>query len=537
MYAMPNKIKNINDLVKLHDEPFFLKNFKERYFTNLPMMASHLFGANLTYQQIDILNRVNFKGGRLCVPSGHGTGKTFIIGVLCSCFMLLFPQSIVRILAPKREQITTYSFKEIIKCFNNFTTRSEWGFMSRFFQINDTRIYVKNYKKSWYIEPISAQKNKSERLAGQHNRWLLLVIDEASGVEDGHILSSLGALTDAFNSCVMFSQHTRNSGKFNDFITIQSKEQGGIWDVLRLSSENSPLVTKESINFWKMTYTANEYDVKCRGLSPSQEEGVLLGITAVDNCFNEKSWLNKYNFTTVFSADLAYVGQRDSTVLIECSMCKVEIKNKEVIFCILRNIEIYRESNKKMPIEFVETVFAPKVISKARKIKKQVKACLDANAGGHEAGQRALELFENTDNNIDIDYMPIKWGSKKMSLSHQARFLNQRAKAYVLMKECIDNNRFYIGKEATVKSGYKTRLKSELIELPFKYTKGSFKYQMLDKESMAKKGISSPDVADAIAQCFLMDINSSIENIGIELEEDLAVEKEEDEYLDIEVIM
>ena len=207
------------------------------------------------------------------------TGKTFTIGIMVPAVLLLFPLSIVRIQSPTMDQIKL-SFKEIKSNFTRLKEKrktngeykpSPWAFLVNYFQFNTKEIYVKGYKESWYLESRTAPRGEGEKLAGQHNRYYFLVFDEMSGIEDSHINPSLGALSETINSCIGFSQHSKNSGKFHDFMTNQSIEKGGSWKTHILNSEESPRVSNKALRDWKSTYNDNEYRVRVKGLPPLSE--------------------------------------------------------------------------------------------------------------------------------------------------------------------------------------------------------------------------------------------------------------------------
>lgn len=366
---MKEQLKNIKDFELLHADPYFREKFVRRYINNLNLMAFELFGTELTYQQVEVLENVDFRGGRLVVPSGHGTGKTFLIGFISVAFILLFPKSIVRIQAPKLEQITKFSFKEISSCLNKLRrgyyvgdklVKSEWSFLANFFQVNTTLIYIKHYKVLWYIEPATAPKGEPTNLSGQHNWAYLLIVDEASGVEDTHMSASLGALSETFNSCICFSQHTRNTGIFHESVE-GADGKDSIWRCVRLNSELSPRVTKESLESWKATYTPDEYRVRVQGRKPSRDKGFLLSEGDIYDMFKSKTKREKKPHLIV-SIDIAYIGIHNNNV---CSFIKAYdvdgVVHREVYKHILLNeddvIDDDRMKKNILPTRFVEFIF------------------------------------------------------------------------------------------------------------------------------------------------------------------------------------
>jgi len=74
---------NYSTLPQIFNHPYYIELFRKRYTLDIPLFAKEVLGTRLTYQQVDIYKLHNPYGGRLAVPSGHGIGKTRLIGVLC----------------------------------------------------------------------------------------------------------------------------------------------------------------------------------------------------------------------------------------------------------------------------------------------------------------------------------------------------------------------------------------------------------------------------------------------------------------------
>ncbi len=551
-------LKNCKNLLEIHESEYYQKHFIEKYINNLPRLAFEVFGKKLTYQQIEIIEKHDWIGGRMAVPSGHGIGKTFFIGFLATAHLLLFPKSITRIQAPKEDQVTKFSFKEIKSMISALDTpvrvdtrlvKSEWAFLANHIQQNTTLIYAKGFKESWYIEPATAPKGDPTNLSGQHNWSYLLLLDECSGIPDTHIDGSLGALSEKFNSCIAFSQHTRTSGRFHEFVTTSSKAQGGVWEVVRMNSEQSPRVTASAIRAWRATYTENEYNVRVLGLPPLFEDGFLLNTLEAQRAYSKKGkeWIDTLSFDTLtFSTDVAYTGLRDSSVITEMRVAVVtDVTGKQKLYIIVDEIDVFQGKNAKLPTDLSQAVFN-NLLKRLDWDKDYLfkRLPIDATAGGHEAYTKLDEKVQGAGLE-DALVQGITWGSGRLVGFDKKRFLNQRAKANVMLKEAVAENRFYINTNK-----YKTRVLNELSHIPFTFTM-DFRYKILSKQEMAKQGIRSPDIIDTFSQQFLvayvqtenseveeteemedeeieLETEESLDDLGVDLDEDLDDEVFED---------
>lgn len=484
----------------------------------------------------------------------RNTGKTKFIGNISAGFLLLFRKSIVRIQAPKQEQVTKFSFKEIQSSLDN--TKKErvigddlryipkWGFLTKFIQFNNTLIYIKGYKTKWYIEASTAPKGDPTNLSGQHNEYYLLIMDEASGIEDTHIEASLGGLSERFNSCIMFSQHTRLQGKFHNFISYQNVEKGGVWHTLRLSSIYSPRVDKKQLLNWFSTYTEDEIRVRVKGLPPEHQSGTLISDNQAYSLYENDNTIFKDSSkfdTLIFSYDLGYTGYRDSSVVsISEAYAFVDDITKRVKKNFkLMDIYRYNGMNGKLPMEFIQEVF--KIILKTIDTYSEngiffnrIVVIGDATAGGKEPFVRLEEMFLEL-GKYDIEFKGLMWGSERLYFEDKQRFINARAKAFVNLKEVLEERRF---KAYTQKS--KDATLNELKNIFYSFD-SKFRYKILSKEEMKKKGVNSPDIGDTLAQMMLIDFEDAevLQNFKDNQQDDELIEMDifddvqDDEIIDI----
>jgi hypothetical protein len=616
---------------QLYTHPLFRKHFIERYINNLPLMALELFGLKVTHQQRKVLEALDFRQGRLAVPSGHGchgvdtpimlydggvkmvqdvklgdllmghdgtkrtvislargeetlyeietsdgiksiynashvlclvdevggeveielkdflelwgrggcggglgfykktktfssvkfdikkitelgkgryygftllednrfldgnsfvqsnTGKTATIGFITTAFQLLFPYSIVRIQAPQLKQVTNFSFKEINKYLETLESPiyidgehkyRMWSFLPSRFQRNIQKIYNKEYREAWYIEAKTAPKGRSENLSGQHQWAYLLIGDEASGIEDDHIKASLGGLTEKFNSCILFSQHTRLNGFFHEAVELLDR-----WKVVRLSSEESPLVEKRAIEEMRQSYNENEYRVRVLGLPPLYTDGNLLTPQEAKEVFTKEEWKGKDTpigelDTLIITVDVAYRGVRNNSVITKTRV------NRELLNTYSTNLTTLK------PTKAAIKAFEAGLMELSTKRYKRIIIALDATAGGAEAYEELEKRVSELDNDT-LECIDIVWGSARLIGRDKMVYRNQRAKAYAKLQEVVISKQLFISTRVQ-----EIRTIKELSNIPFRYTGDDFKLQIASKDEME---IDSPDIADTLA--------------------------------------
>ncbi len=532
------QLKSCSNLFDIVKSDYYHENFYKKYVHDIPLFALEMFDIELTWQQAKICGKIDYLGGRLAVPSGHGIGKTALEAIISIHFILLHEQSINRYIAPKISQITKFVFKEISAKLSAMQKPREvegnivynkWGFLSNFFIVNATLIYIKGFQTSWYIEPATAPKNEGEKLSGQHNRYYLLILEEASGIEDSHIEGSLGAVSEEFACVLAFSQHTKNIGYFNDFVRNKSKVQGGVWDVVRCSSLESPLVSNKAIKDWKNTFTDDQYRIRVLGLYGKTNDGNLLSDELVEKVFTKKDWVDNFvPNNNVLSVDVAVSGFRDKSVRLKMQVRSEFKNNKDELYIVIKEIQIPKINKRYLK----PTAMANNTIQELYKMRASVSYNMIDNAtilwDANTIGNEAFDRLESKATEVDFFSVfcePITWGSKgRMQRAERSIYLNERAKAYWKLKELIDNDRVYCSEEVA----YAGILKKELMQLPFVITSGGLIKMVAKKDTSFK----SPDIADCLAQVMLGDYPQIEARATGEEDNDSDIEYDIQDFLD-----
>lgn len=136
--------------------------------------AEHVFGAHLWSKQAEILRSV-WDNPRTGVKSCHGSGKTFLAAVALHTFLHAFPDAIVITTAPTWEQVRRLLWKEANRIHAQ-TLRRGVNLGSK---CHTTDCEVDD---AWFALGLST--NDPNRFVGHHAPYILIVIDEAFGVDD-----------------------------------------------------------------------------------------------------------------------------------------------------------------------------------------------------------------------------------------------------------------------------------------------------------------------------------------------------------------
>jgi len=522
-----------NTFDEVFNSYYYQEHFLKRYLMNIPLMAYEVLDTPLTWQQWEICDMHDPYGGRLAVPSGHGCGKTKLIGVLSAHHMLTAQNSITRVQAPKLEQITKLSFGEVVNVvdkmrgninINGKVEPNKWAFLAKFFVFTVTRIYIKSYPTQWYIESAVAKRGESNSLSGQHNWSYLLILDEACGIEDGHIVASLGGLTEEKNSCIAFSQHANTNSMFHLFVTSLSVDNDGVWRVNRLSSYESPLVSDKALANFIATYTDDELRVRVEGLYPLETTGNLFSLEDMKKIYEpDKKWLDGIEWTSrVFTTDIAYKGIRDSSVTIRLNLaCVVNELGIMKYFVEVTDIEVFHKATKMRPTEVGEKAIKDmvgEIWEEDGYTYEEYVNGVDASSGGYETFLTMEDAAHSSQEQIEV--FGLEWGGNdRLSNIERGMYVNERAKGYVLLKETIDGGRFFINCK-----NHKTRVLTEMENIPL-FRDGKFRYQIASKKDMKSR---SPDILDCCAEIFIMPYQDSTSRNAYLLDDKAEIKKKKE---------
>lgn len=150
---------------------------------------------------------VNHEGKtQISVRSSHGPGKTFGIAMLAHWFNFCFPGRVLAT-APKFSQVKTQLFAE----FRKIRKRAQPWYQ--------TIIDCGEIKASWFKDPdwcmLADSASNPENIAGKHWQYLLVLVDESSGVPESLWPVIEGALSvGVMLILVMISNPTKNTGTF-----------------------------------------------------------------------------------------------------------------------------------------------------------------------------------------------------------------------------------------------------------------------------------------------------------------------------------
>lgn len=223
----------------------------------------------ITWQQVEILKTIELAlkdeaPRRISVVAGRGIGKSTTLSWLIIWFLFCFTDSQVACTAPTSDQMHNVLWKELSLWLNKLPKT-----ISSLFEWQSGYLRIRESPDVWFASAKTARKENVEALAGVHGKHVLLIADEASGVDDQIFKVAEGSLTNKNTLFIVISNGRRLIGFFYD--THHNDKIN--WQTLSFSSIDSPIVEKGFVERIKEKYgeDSDEYRVEVSGQFPKTD--------------------------------------------------------------------------------------------------------------------------------------------------------------------------------------------------------------------------------------------------------------------------
>jgi hypothetical protein len=386
------------------------------------------------------------KGARLAVASGHGVGKTALTSWLIHWFMATRPNPQVVVTANTKNQLDSKTWRELAK-WNQRAINGKW------FSHSATRFALKESPETWFASAIPWTENNSEAFAGTHEDYVLNVFDEASAIPDVIWDVVEGSMTTAGAKWAAFGNPTRNTGRFRE---CWGKFRHR-WHTMQVDSRTAKQADRAQIDAWIADYGLDSDFIKVRVLGefPSQSANQFISSADVDACFEYVSEGHQ-ELPKILAADIARFGD-DQSVMAKRQGRKVEpLISWRGLDLMASADRIAEEIDNWQPDAVVidETGIGSGVVDRLRQLRYEV--------FGFNGGESAKD---------------------------KDTYRNRRVEVWGLMRDALKQR---------VQLPADQDLKQDLIGPEYGFTPTQ---QLLleRKEDMKKRGLASPDKADAVA--------------------------------------
>lgn len=409
----------------------------------------------------DVVQVIN-EAIQTAVASGHGVGKSTLVAWIILWAISTFEHARGVVTANTETQLKTKTWAELGKWHRLFMAKE-------FFKLTATAIFNAEHERTWRIDMVPWSERNTEAFAGLHNkgRRILLIMDEASAIPDVIWETSEGALTDSNTQILwcVFGNPTRNTGRFREcFSRFKAR-----WWTRQVDSRTVSLTNKKQFDRWIEDYGEDSDFVRIRVKGIFPRVGEMEFISAIDvDLAMEREVQTSSSDPLAMGVDVARYGQNASVIFLRKGRDGRSFPRRR--FQGLSTVDLAQKINETHFELHSDGIF------------------IDGTGvgGGVVDNVRAMHLY----------CWDVQFGGKDdvggtATGNTGERYANKRCAMWGAMRAWIKVGALPPDEE----------LKSQLVGITYTYNlKGEI--QLEKKEDMMKRGLDSPDDADALALTF-----------------------------------
>lgn len=423
-------------------------------------------GAEIKKRRFDGTNAVD--PTRFATASGHGIGKSVLVAWLIKFIMDTRPFSRGTVTAGTADQLRTKTWAELGK-WHKLSATAHW------FDYTATRGHMmlkhKKYSESWFCSAQTCKEENSEAFAGQHaaNASSFYIFDEASGVPDKIFEVREGGLTDGEPMVFDFGNPTRNSGRFYENCEGKFKHR---YRVRHIDSRSVAITNKK---YFEEMIADNGIDsdfvkVRCRGMFPSAGSVQFIGTNEVQEAMLRPVMPDR-SMPLIIGVDVARFGDDQSVIY-------PRIGNDARSFG-------YRAFRGLNGVQLAAKIVA--FVGEFQQLGITHYNIFVDDTGGY--GGSPIDQLE-----------VLGWQATGVNFGHAANDETYRYRGDEMwgrLRDALRNN-LGIPMDET--------LRDQLTQREYGYTIGSTRIHLESKKDMKERGLSSPDIADALALTYAMTV-------------------------------
>jgi hypothetical protein len=449
----------------------------------------------LPYQAYILQSIINNK--RTLVRSGHGPGKTFIMALaaiwwLCTHWVKGQGCSVI-VTSPSAGQLETVFLPQLSKCLDLLP-----DYFKDHFTITTEAVYEVEDKKGWRLDIRTARKENPDAMQGQHN--VLFLIDEWSGVPKEIYDVIEGSQSDRGSRILGIGNPTRRSGWGYDAFHKNKK----LWNCVHINCEiytddkefvteyedifgnvktdtNKGLVDPKEVQKWLDICSGNrdgfEYRIRVTGDFPNAGKQQFIPLKPISQCFKQ-AFYEEQNKVHTLGLDPATVGTDEIALVHRWGKNLMAVKtwqedDTQKIALQVESWLLSEGANFKFEFISIDSIGEGKgVFDKLRQLKDSGKLPNVNHVIQYKSSYEATDK-ERFDRLRDETWQKMKdWFIKEKPHFHEDH-----------TKDC-------------------EKLQEELTSPSFDFTpRGKLKVE--SKKEMRKRGVSSPNIADAVTMTFI----------------------------------
>lgn len=248
-------------------------DFLTRYADDPCGFAESVWQVELDVWQASVMRDVAAGERRISIRSGHGVGKTGVLGML-SCWAMVTKHRVnIVATAPSKPQLEDGLFAQIKIWFRRMPEA-----LQCLFEVKADRIVRKGSEEECYFAVRTSRAETPDALQGIHieDGLVILIADEAAGVPEKVFEAASGSMSGHNAVTLLTGNPTKASGFFFDTHT----KLRGMWKCYHVSCLNSKRVSPDFVEDMKARYgeDSNAFRARVLGEFPRSDDDTLISL-------------------------------------------------------------------------------------------------------------------------------------------------------------------------------------------------------------------------------------------------------------------
>lgn len=426
---------------------------RERYYGQPALFLEEVLGMELDEWQLELCGEFH-EHDRFAIASGHSSGKSALTAGLIQYFLAVHPDPQVIVTANTQQQLREKTWRELAKWHQKSLVR-EW------FQWTATQFALKECPETWFASAVPNTPHSSESFAGAHEKYMLLIFDEASAIDQAiwEVSEGATATPGGYRKWLVFGNPTRNDGAFFQCFHAMRHR----WRCKQLDTRGCKYADQKQIAQWAEDYGEDSdfFRVRVLGQFPERAERQFIGNAMVQAAQERKLNGESYVFSpVVMGVDVARFGGDQSVITLRQGL---KVLRQEA-FRGLRTTEL-----------------ASIVAQHLDTHQPRVAACfIDEGSMGAGVIDRLVQLGKSVTG--------VNFGEKA---GDGGKYSNKRVEMWGRMRDWLQHGQIPDDRE----------LRDDLTGPEYGYDRKE-RLLLEKKEDMRRRGLSSPDKGDSLAITF-----------------------------------
>lgn len=407
---------------------------------------------------------------QIAVASGHGIGKSALVSWIILWAMSTMTDTMGVVTANTDTQLKTKTQPQLVK-WHRLARNAHW------FRVTATAIFSTDprHERTWRFDFVPWSESNTEAFAGLHNsgKRVVVVFDEASAIPAVIWEVAEGALTDKDTEIIWLAcgNPTQNTGRFKEcFNRFRHR-----WQLRQVDSREVSLTNKSQIAQWAEDYGEDSdfFRVRVRGVFPRVGDQQFISTEIVETAMARPEPMFDSAAPIIIGVDPARFGDDQSVIYTRIG-----------------------RDGKGFPAIKLRGVDTVELANRAAAWAMECRADAIIVDGGGVGGGVVDYLRRIQTGGAEVYEVNFGARANSASLADTAakgeRYANKAAEMWGAMR-------------AWLKAGGvlpdDPELAEELTGRNYSY-RGDLEIQLEKKSDMKRRGLASPDIADALAVTF-----------------------------------